>query len=80
MAKIVIIFKQTRIEDTLAVMHKGALKTEKLLTGKVLVMAQVGIARTLERCQQDFDNTYLGLTRKNKPHTKVIRIHQKILS
>lgn len=27
-------------------------------------MAQVAIARALDRCQQDFDNTHLGLTRK----------------
>jgi hypothetical protein len=45
-------------------MYKGALKTEKRLTGKALVMAQVAIARTIYRCQQDFDNMHLGLTRK----------------
>lgn len=45
-------------------MYKGALKTEKLLTGKALVMAQIAIERALDRCQQDFDNTHLGLTRK----------------
>ncbi|MFQ2132380.1 hypothetical protein ACK34S_07685 [Aeromonas hydrophila] len=27
-------------------------------------MAQIAIERALDRCQQDFDNTHLGLTRK----------------
>lgn len=46
-------------------MYKGALKrTEKLLTGKALVIAQIAVERVLDRCQQDFDNTHLGLTRK----------------
>ncbi|BCM75679.1 hypothetical protein KAM329D_13770 [Aeromonas caviae] len=58
-------FKRAKSEDTLDLMYKGALKkTEKLLTGKALVMAQIAIERALDRCQQDFDNTHLGLTRK----------------
>lgn len=62
---LVIRFKRAKSEDTLDLMYKGALKkTEKLLTGKDLVMAQIAIERALDRCQQDFDNTHLGLTRK----------------
>ncbi|HDT5864728.1 hypothetical protein ACK3YN_14070 [Aeromonas caviae] len=62
---LVIRFKRAKSEDTLDLMYKGALKkTEKLLTGKALVMAQIAIERALDRCQQDFDNTHLGLTRK----------------
>jgi len=58
-------FKRAKSEDTLELMYKGALKkSEKLLTGKALVIAQIAIERALDRCQQDFDNTYLGLTRK----------------
>lgn len=62
---LVIRFKRAKSEETLEVMYKGALnKVEKLLTGKALVMAQIAIERALDRCQQDFDNTHLGLTRK----------------
>ena len=58
-------FKRAKSEETLEVMYKGALnKVEKLLTGKALAMAQISIERALDRCQQDFDNTHLGLTRK----------------
>lgn len=62
---LVIRFKRAKSEDTLEGMYKGALnKVEKLLTGKALIMAQIAIERALDRCQQDFDNTHLGLTRK----------------
>jgi hypothetical protein len=27
-------------------------------------MAHIAIERALDRCQQDFDNTYIGLSRK----------------
>ncbi|QPR55815.1 hypothetical protein [Aeromonas allosaccharophila] len=58
-------FKRAKSEETLDVMYKGALKkVEKILTGKDLLMAQIAIERALDRCQQDFDNTHLGLTRK----------------
>ncbi|MCF5860068.1 hypothetical protein [Aeromonas veronii] len=58
-------FKRARSEDTLNVMYAGALnKAGKLLTGKILVMAHIAIERALNRCQQDFDNTHLGLSRK----------------
>ncbi|WP_421248048.1 hypothetical protein [Aeromonas jandaei] len=58
-------FKRAKSEDTLEVMYKGALyKAEKLLTGKPLVMAHIAIERALDRCQQDFDNTHNGLSRK----------------
>lgn len=46
-------------------MYKGSLfKAEKLLTGKTLIAAYIAIERALDRCQQDFDNTHIGLTRK----------------
>lgn len=62
---LVIRFKRAKSEDTLELMYKGALKkAEKLLTDKALVMAQIAIERALDRCQQDFDNSHLGLTRK----------------
>ncbi|MFQ1635601.1 hypothetical protein ACK39T_19720 [Aeromonas veronii] len=58
-------FKRAKSEDTLDVMYKGALyKAEKLLTGKALLMAHIAIERALDRCQQDFDNTHNGLSRK----------------
>lgn len=62
---LVIRFKRAKSEETLVLMYKGALKkVDKLLTGKALVMAQITIERALDRCQQDFDNTHLGFTRK----------------
>jgi len=58
-------FKRAKSEDTLDIMYKGALyKAEKLLTGKALVMAHIAIERALDRCQQDFDSTHNGLSRK----------------
>ncbi|WP_139443750.1 hypothetical protein [Aeromonas veronii] len=58
-------FQRAKSEDTLDVMYKGALyKAEKLLTGKALLMAHIAIERALDRCQQDFDNTHNGLSRK----------------
>ncbi|MGY1494227.1 hypothetical protein [Aeromonas dhakensis] len=62
---LVIRFKRAKSEETLDIMYKGvSKKVEKILTGKDLVMAQIAIERALDRCQQDFDNTHLGLTRK----------------
>ncbi|WP_309266775.1 hypothetical protein [Aeromonas salmonicida] len=58
-------FKRAKSEDTLDVMYTGALyKAGKQLAGKPLVMAHIAIERALDRCQQDFDNTHLGLSRK----------------
>ena len=58
-------FKRAKSEDTLDTMYKGALyKASKQLTGKAIVMAHIAIERALDRCQQDFDNTHLGLSRK----------------
>lgn len=58
-------FKRAKTEDTLDIMYKGALyKAEKQLTGKALTMAHIAIERALDRCQQDFDNTHNGLSRK----------------
>ncbi|MDM5131201.1 hypothetical protein OB962_09350 [Aeromonas piscicola] len=58
-------FKRAKSEETLNVMYKGALyKAERLLTGKALVAAHIAIERALDRCQQDFDNTHCGLSRK----------------
>ncbi len=58
-------FKRAKSEDTLDTMYKGVLyKASKLLTGKAMVMAHIAIERALDRCQQDFDNTHLGLSRK----------------
>ncbi|MFQ2133274.1 hypothetical protein ACK34S_12290 [Aeromonas hydrophila] len=58
-------FKRAKSEDTLDTMYKGALyKADKQLTGKAMVMAHIAIERALDRCQQDFDNTHIGLSRK----------------
>jgi len=58
-------FKRAKSEDTLDTMYKGALfKAGKQLTGKALTMAHIAIERALDRCQQDFDKTHIGLTRK----------------
>ncbi|MNJ14623.1 hypothetical protein D3C77_88530 [compost metagenome] len=62
---LVIRFKRAKSEETLDIMYAGALsKADKQLTGKAKVMAHIAIARALDRCQQDFDNTHLGMTRK----------------
>ncbi|MDM5077230.1 hypothetical protein OB931_12730 [Aeromonas media] len=62
---LVIRLKRAKSEETLDIMYKSVLrKAEKILAGKDLVMAQIAIERALDRCQQDFDNTHLGLTRK----------------
>ncbi|WP_309266219.1 hypothetical protein [Aeromonas salmonicida] len=58
-------FKRAKSEDTLDTMYKGALyKASQQFTGKAIVMAHIAIERALDRCQQDFDNTHLGLSRK----------------
>lgn len=58
-------FKRAKSEDTLDTMYKGALyKAEQQLTGKALIMAHISIERANDRCQQDFDNTHIGLSRK----------------
>lgn len=62
---LVIRFKRAKSEETLDIMYKSVLrKVEKILTGKDLLMAQIAMERALDRCQQDFDNTHLGFTRK----------------
>ncbi len=64
-ANLVVRFKRAKSEETLDIMYKGSLfKAEKLLTGKSLIAAYIAIERALDRCQQDFDNTHIGLTRK----------------
>lgn len=58
-------FKRAKSEDTLDLMYKGVLnKADKQLTGKNLISAHIAIERALDRCQQDFDNTHIGLSRK----------------
>ena len=64
-ANLVVRFKLAKSEETLDIMYKGSLfKAEKLLTGKPLIAAYIAIERALDRCQQDFDNSHFGLTRK----------------
>jgi hypothetical protein len=58
-------FKRAKSEDTLDTMYRGAIrKASENLQGKDLFQAQVAIERALNQCQQDFDTSLLGITRK----------------
>jgi len=58
-------FKRAKSEDTLDAMYRGAVrKANENLQGKDLFQAQVAIERALNQCQQDFDTSLLGMTRK----------------
>ena len=58
-------FKRAKSENTLDTMYRGALKkANENLQGKDLFQAQVAIERALNQCQQDFDTSLHGMTRK----------------
>ena len=58
-------FKRARTEETLDLMYKGAVNAaKKKPEGKGRFSALLAIERALDRCQQDFDGTYIGMTRK----------------
>ncbi len=58
-------FKRAKSEDTLDTMYRGvSRKASDTLRDKELFLAQVAIERALNQCQQDFDTSLLGMTRK----------------
>lgn len=58
-------FKRAKSEDTLNIMYQGAVKkVHDNLEGRQLFQAQIAIERALDKCQQDFDTSQLGITRK----------------
>ncbi|MNE18554.1 hypothetical protein [Aeromonas veronii] len=58
-------FKRAKSEDTLDTMYKGAIKkSNNILQGNELFLAQIAIERALDRCQQDFDSLHISMTRK----------------
>ena len=58
-------FKRAKSEDTLDTMYRGAIKkANENLQGRELFQAQVAIEQALDQCQQDFDTSLLGMTRK----------------
>ncbi|ATP11210.1 hypothetical protein CF134_17680 [Aeromonas salmonicida] len=59
-------FKRAKSEDTLDTMYRGAIKkaNENLQGGRELFQAQIAIERALNQCQQDFDTSLHGMTRK----------------
>ncbi len=58
-------FKRAKSEDTLDTMYLGAIrKANENLEGKDLFQAKIAIERALNQCQQDFDTSLLGMTRK----------------
>lgn len=58
-------FKRAKSEDTLETMYRGAVKkAHENLEGRELFQAQIAIERALDKCQQDFDTSLLGMTRK----------------
>lgn len=58
-------FKRAKSEDTLDTMYRGAVrKANGNLQGRELLQAQIAIERALNQCQQDFDTSPLGITRK----------------
>lgn len=62
-------FKRAKSESTLNTMYQGATrKAIDNLQDKELLLAQIAIERALDRCQQDFDVSLLGMTRKTN-HT-----------
>ncbi|MGN4935352.1 hypothetical protein ACTFBW_16525 [Aeromonas rivipollensis] len=62
---ILIRFKRAKSEATLDTMYRGAInKANGNLEGKELLAAHIAIERALDRCQQDFDTSLLGIARK----------------
>lgn len=58
-------FKRAKSEDTLDTMYRGAVrKANGNLQGRELLQAQIAIERALNQCQQDFDTSPVGMTRK----------------
>ena len=58
-------FKRAKSEDTLDAMYRGAIrKANENLQGGELFQAQIAIERALNQCQQNFDTSLLGMTRK----------------
>ena len=58
-------FKRAKSESTLDTMYAGAVrKADEILQGKDLFQAKIAIERALNQCQQDFDTSLLGITRK----------------
>lgn len=63
--EILLRFKRAKSEDTLDTMYRGALKkAHDNLQGRELFQAQIAIERALDKCQQDFDSSLLGMARK----------------
>ncbi len=59
------IFKRAKSEKTLDIMYDGACNNaHRHLTGQVKTQALINIEVALDRCQQAFDTTQLGITRK----------------
>ncbi|HHP5493124.1 TPA: hypothetical protein ACSCYS_003523 [Aeromonas veronii] len=58
-------FKRARCEDTLDLMYEGAINTAKKETNeRKRFLTSLAIERAYDRCQQDFDNTVIGMERK----------------
>ncbi|CAM8032210.1 hypothetical protein EAO28_13525 [Klebsiella pneumoniae] len=58
-------FKRAKCEQTLDTMYLGAVrKANENLQGRKLLQAQIAIERALNQCQQDFDTSLHGMTRK----------------
>lgn len=58
-------FKRAKSEDTLDVMYQGACNNAKLnFSDKELTRELINIEVALDRCQQAFDTTQIGLKRK----------------
>ncbi|MFQ2377537.1 hypothetical protein ACK31I_18315 [Aeromonas caviae] len=58
-------FKRAKSEATLDTMYRGAIKkANDKLQDKELFLAQIAIERALNQCQQDFDTSQHGMTRK----------------
>lgn len=58
-------FKRARCEDTLDHMYKGAVNSAKNeVDERKKFLTLLAIERAYDRCQQDFDGTTLGMTRK----------------
>ncbi len=60
-------FKRAKSETTLDTMYAGSIrKANDTLQDGELFQAQIAIERALDKCQQDFDTSLLGITRKAK--------------
>lgn len=59
------LFKRAKSEKTLDIMYEGALNNARNnLTGQAQTQALINIEVALDRCQQAFDTTQFGATRK----------------